>query len=273
MSDATILSAHFPLGRGGGSYHLETHPGDFAPRCILVGSPSRADEIGDMLTDSITFENARELRAYTGFYKGVRVTVCTTGMGGPSFAIALKEAVDAGARAFIRVGSCSALRREIPVGGLVIVRAAIRFDGPSNDWAMPEFPAASHYRVVAALEDAAIAAKASYCVGIEATTADFNEGQGRAVEGFLSESLRRRHEWVMHLAHCYSMEAATGCVWCDTHGGLPFAAVNAVFGNRATDAFQKGAGETLACQVGLDAICALDMGSLLASLPSHLRLR
>lgn len=205
----------------------------------------------------------RGLKSYTGTHKGKRVSVVTTSMGAPCTGIVTPEAYRCGGRIFIRVGSCSTLLKEPKPGDVIIVTGAVRLEGTSRNWAMVEYPALSHHRVVSALEDAGQRlARGHYFLGVEATTDCFNEGQARPnVDREIPEFQLARHRELIRLGvACYSMEAAALFVWCSTHvkrlGGLPAGVVNAVYGNRHTNAF-KVAGEELAAQIALDALIAL----------------
>src|SRR6185312_5899006 len=99
--------------------------------------------------------DARGLVSHTGKYRDIDISVTTSGMGGPSMGIVLPEAVQSGARIFIRVGSCGSLVRESKIGDVIIPTAAIRFDRTADDWAPPEYPALADWRVVSALHRAA----------------------------------------------------------------------------------------------------------------------
>ena len=181
--------------------------------------------------------------------------------GQVSFEIGLlPEAVQSGARIFIRVGSCGSLIRDSKVGDVIIPTAAIRFDRTAEDWAPPEYPAAADWRVVSALHRAAqTKAPGRFHTGVECTTGDFYTGQGRPnLFGVVPERMKARHEEVLRLgAACYSMEAADLFVWCVTEGGgLPAGAINAVFANRHTNEWGI-AGEELAAEIALDALVKL----------------
>lgn len=254
----TPKSATRPKATDNRTYHLHTRPGDLAPLCLLVGAPERAEMIAKMFFKKATLMgDHRGLKSYTGTYEKNLVSVVTTGMGTPSTGIVLPEAYESGARTFIRVGSCSTLLKDPKPGDVIIVSAAVRFDGASRNWAPIEYPAAAHYRVVSALEKAAdglVSKSGRFYVGVEATTDCFNQGQARPdLKGRVPERLRRQHKELIELGvACYSMEAAALFVWCGING-LPAGAINAVYGNRHTNKF-KVAGEELAAKIALKAL-------------------
>jgi uridine phosphorylase len=145
-------------------------------------------------------------------------------------------------------------------GDLIVVTAAIRHDGVSENWAPLAYPAVADWRVVDALHRAGQQlAPGRLHGGVECTTGDFYGGQGRpGLTGTVPPHLEARHREVLRLgAACYSMEAASLFVWCASEGGgLPCGAVNAIFANRVTNEWGT-AGEELAAQTALEALCLL----------------
>ncbi len=256
-----MIKADRPKGDGGREYHLHTQPGDIAPLCILVGSPQRAMMIGNQLFDNAKLVgDHRGLASYTGWAHGHEMSVVTTGMGGASLGTVLPEAARCGAKMFIRVGSCSSLLEDPAPGDVIIVSAAARLDGASLNWAPVWYPAVASHFVVTALERALMMEDKSrrFYTGVEASTDCFNEGQGRDCNGPIPSHLRVQHQELLRLgAACYSMEASTLFTWCATHnGGMPRGAINAVYGNRVTNAFEV-AGEELAARVAIRALADL----------------
>ncbi len=247
-----------PMADGGRQYHLETADGDLAERCLLVGSPERAEMIAVRLFDPESgrkFGDHRGLKSFTGTYRGTPMSVVTTGMGGASTGIVLPEAFRSGARTFIRVGTCAALQQRIAPGDSIICTGAVRLDGASENWAMIEYPAVADWRIVSALSEAARALGASHHLGIGATTTCFNEGQARPDDsGYIPPRLAAQHEELTRRGVLfYSMEEATVFVWCATHGGIPCGAVDAVIANRVTNEFRL-TGEEGAARIALEAL-------------------
>jgi uridine phosphorylase len=254
--------ADSPKADGDVSYHTHTGANDLAAMCLIVGPRGRADMIAEKyFKASKRFSNdARGLVSHTGKYRDIDISVTTSGMGGPSMGIVLPEAVQSGARIFIRVGSCGSLIRESKIGDVIIPTAAIRFDRTADDWAPPEYPAAADWRIVGALHRAAQAkAPARFHTGVECTTSDFYTGQGRPnLFGVVPPRMKARHEEVLRLGvACYSMETSDLFVWCSTEGGgLPAGAINAVFASRYANEWGT-AGEELAAEIALEALVDL----------------
>jgi uridine phosphorylase len=254
------IKANRPTAKGGRTYHLNTRPGSLSELCLLVGSPERATMIAkQLLTGARLVGNHRGLKSYTGEFKGVRMSVVTTGMGSASIGIVLPEAVTSGARIFIRVGSCGTLQAEPKVGDSVICTGAVRLDGASENWAPIQYPAVADYRVVAALVKAANNLGLPHHVGIGATTTCFNEGQARPdINDYIPPRLLALHEELTQRGVLfYSMEEATLFVWCTTHGKQFLAGdVNAIYANRVTNAFNV-IGDEQAALIALNALIIL----------------
>lgn len=106
--------------------HLEAKPGDLAPAVLLPGDPLRAQFIAETyLQDAVCHNRVRGMLGYTGTYKGARVSVQATGMGMPSASIYIHELLEGyGVRTLIRVGTCGAIRADLPVRDLVLAQTA-----------------------------------------------------------------------------------------------------------------------------------------------------
>lgn len=108
---------------------------------LLPGDPKRAEHVAQFLEQVEDFGMHREYRALRGWFKGVEVLVISTGMGGPSTAIAVEELNQIGVTNLIRIGSCGAMQSNIRVGDLVIVTAAVRDEGTSKAYITSSYPA------------------------------------------------------------------------------------------------------------------------------------
>ena len=82
------------------------------------------------------------------------MTVCSTGIGGPSASIAMEELHNLGADTFIRVGTCGGIDMEVLPGDVVVATGAIRFEHTSLEYAPIEFPAVPDFEIAAALKSA-----------------------------------------------------------------------------------------------------------------------
>ena len=136
-------------------YHIQVKKGEVGRYVILPGDPKRCALIAQYFDDPVLVADNREFITYTGTVDGVKVSVTSTGIGGPSAAIALEELVNCGADTFIRVGTCGGMQEEVMSGDLVIASGAIRMDGTSREYAPIEYPAVSDYGILTALDEAA----------------------------------------------------------------------------------------------------------------------
>ena len=139
----------------GREYHVGLKEGDIGKYVILPGDPKRCEKIAQYFENPVLVADRREYVTYTGYVDGEKVSVTSTGIGGPSAAIAMEELVKCGAEVFIRVGTCGGMQLDIKGGDLVIATGAIRAEGTSKEYAPIEFPAVADFRIVNALVDAA----------------------------------------------------------------------------------------------------------------------
>ncbi len=136
-------------------YHLRIKSGDVGRYVILPGDPKRVPLIAKYLDDAVFVQDSREFVTYTGYLDGEKVSVTSTGIGGPSAAIAIEELTRCGADTFIRMGTCGGIKLSVMGGDLVIATGAVRNEGTSREYAPIEFPAVADYDVVHALREAA----------------------------------------------------------------------------------------------------------------------
>lgn len=150
----------------GMQYHIGLRKGDVGKYVILPGDPKRCEKIAKHFDNAKFIADSREYVTYTGYLDGVKVSVTSTGIGGPSASIALEELVRVGADTFLRVGTCGGMQPEIMGGDLVIATGAIRMEGTSKEYAPIEFPAVANLDITNALVQAAKELKKKYHVGI-----------------------------------------------------------------------------------------------------------
>jgi uridine phosphorylase len=136
-------------------YHLQIHNGQVGKYVILPGDPKRCEKIAAYFEHPVLIADSREFVTYTGTLEGETVSVTSTGIGGPSAAIAMEELFKAGAHTFIRVGTCGGIDTEVQSGDLVIATGAVRAEGTSREYAPIEYPAVANLDVVCALREAA----------------------------------------------------------------------------------------------------------------------
>ncbi len=136
-------------------FHLNMVKGDVGRYCILPGDPGRCEKIAAYFDDPKKVMFNREFMTYTGTLLGEKVSVVSTGIGGPSASIAMEELIHLGADTFIRVGTCGGMALKVQSDDVVIATGAIRMEGTSKEYAPIEFPAVADFQVTAALVAAA----------------------------------------------------------------------------------------------------------------------
>ena len=114
-------------------YHINCAPGDVGRYCILPGDPGRCASIAALFDNPAFVSQNREYTIYTGTLLGEKVSVCSTGIGGPSAAIAMEELTAIGADTFIRVGTCGGIDLNVQSGDIVVATGAIRFEHTSRE--------------------------------------------------------------------------------------------------------------------------------------------
>ena len=143
----------------GKQFHLGINDGDVGRYVLLPGDPKRCAKIAQYFDNPVLVADEREYVTYTGTLLGEPVSVTSTGIGGPSAAIAIEELFDAGTDTFIRVGTCGGMQEHVKSGSVIVATGAVRSQGTSAEYAPMGFPAVASHEVVHALVGAANAAK------------------------------------------------------------------------------------------------------------------
>ena len=136
-------------------YHIQVAKGEVGRYVILPGDPKRCKKIAAYFENPVLVADSREFVTYTGTLDGVKVSVTSTGIGGPSASIAMEELIQCGADTFIRVGTCGGMALDVEGGDIVVATGAIRAEGTSKEYAPIEFPAVADLTVTNALVQAA----------------------------------------------------------------------------------------------------------------------
>lgn len=147
-------------------YHIDFDASHGAKYVILPGDPGRVEKIAALLDNPRFHHQNREYTAWLGELSGEKVLVMSTGMGGPSTAIAVEELYQTGVRTFIRVGTCGGMQTEIVGGDLVVATSAIRMEGTSREYVPIEFPAVANLDVTNALVQSARKLELNYHAGV-----------------------------------------------------------------------------------------------------------
>ena len=139
----------------GKAYHIQVAAGEIGRYVILPGDPKRCEKIAAYFEEPKLIADNREYVTYTGYLDGEKVSVTSTGIGGPSASIAMEELKRVGADTFIRVGTSGGMALDVKSGDLVVATGAIRMEGTSKEYAPIEYPAVPDLTVTNALVKAA----------------------------------------------------------------------------------------------------------------------
>lgn len=189
-------------------HHIQLKAGDVGRYVLLPGDPGRSEKIAQYFDNPHLVASNREYVTYTGTLLGEKVSVTSTGIGGPSTAIAVEELAMIGADTFIRVGTSGGMQPYQRPGTLALVTGAIRDEGTTLHYMPPEFPAVADIEVVCALREAAVKLGKSFELGISHSKDSFY-GQHSPGRMPVSERLLERWKaWRMGGAICSEMEAS-----------------------------------------------------------------
>lgn len=150
----------------GKQYHTGVGPDDIGKYVILPGDPKRCKKIAEHFESARLVADVREFTTYTGTLEGVKVSVTSTGIGGPSASIAIEELSKCGAHTFLRTGTCGGMQKEVLSGDIVIATGAVRMEGTSREFAPIEYPAVPDINCVNALIRAAKDKNIPYHAGV-----------------------------------------------------------------------------------------------------------
>ncbi len=153
--------------------HIGLRPNEIGRYVFLPGSPERTEKIAAHFEDPKEIAYNREYRTWTGTLLGVPIAVTSTGIGGPSTAIAVEELFQCGADTMLRVGSCASTSPKVHAGDIVIPNGAVRMEGVGKHYLPVEFPAVPDFQMVKEIEAAATEIGYPYDVGVTITKASF----------------------------------------------------------------------------------------------------
>ncbi|SFB68593.1 uridine phosphorylase [Halobiforma haloterrestris] len=177
--------------------HLLVEEGDLNDVALIPGDPGRVDRIADHCDESETIARNREYKVVNATYEGRELTICSTGIGCPSAAIAIEEMANVGVETFIRVGTTGALQSEIEIGDMIVATGAAKNEGTTKRYEAVEYPAVPDYEVLSALVDSA-----------EANDEDVHVGPIASDDAYYAETDEHVHDWEAAGLLAVEMEAA-----------------------------------------------------------------
>jgi uridine phosphorylase len=208
--------------------HLLVESGDVYDIALIPGDPGRVDRIASHCEDSETVAQNREYKLVNATYEGVPLTICSTGIGCPSAAIAVEELSRVGVETFVRVGTTGALQADIEIGDMVVATGAAKNEGTSKRYEDVEYPAVPDYDVLSALVDSA-----------EANDEEVHVGPIASDDAYYAETDEYVEDWEAAGILSVEMEAATVFTLA-RRKGLRAGAICTVDGNLVAGT-QKGA--------------------------------
>ncbi|UPV75108.1 nucleoside phosphorylase [Halorussus limi] len=207
--------------------HLLVEEGDLNDIALIPGDPGRVDRIANLCDDSEVVAENREYKVVNATYEGTDLTICSTGIGCPSAAIAVEELHEVGVETVIRVGTTGALQEGIEIGDMIVATGAAKNEGTSKRYESVEYPAVPDYGVLSALVDSA-----------EANDEDVHVGPIASDDAFYAETDEYVEEW--EAANILSVEMEAAAVFSLTRRrGMRAGAICTVDGN-LVEGTQKG---------------------------------
>ena len=199
-------------------FHIQCVEGDVGKYVILPGDPGRCEAIARHFDNPVHIGMNREYNIWTGTLLGEKVSVCSTGIGGPSAAIAMEELVKIGADTFLRTGTCGGIHLDVKPGDIVVATGAVRYEHTSLEYAPIEYPAVADFELTAALKQASEALGFDTHTGIVQCKDSFY-GQHDPDASPVSYQLKQqRSAWLKGGCLASEMESATLYITAATLG-------------------------------------------------------
>ena len=207
--------------------HLLVEPGELNEIALLPGDPGRVDRIADHCEESEVVAQNREYKLVNARYEGEELTICSTGIGSPSAAIAVEELAAVGVETFLRVGTTGALQSGIEIGDMIVATGAAKDEGTTDRYEDTAVPAVPEYNTLSALVEAA-----------ESRGEDVHVGPVATDDAFYAETEAYVDEWEAAGLLAVEMEAAA-IFSLARRKGLAAGAICTVDGN-LVEGTQKG---------------------------------
>ena len=209
----------------GKQMHIALQKGDVGRYVIVPGDPGRCEKIAKYFDDAHFVASNREVTTWTGTLLGEKVSVCSTGIGGPSTAIAIEELVECGADTFIRLGTSGGIDLSVQGGDVVVATGSVRQEGTSREYMPLEYPAVPDFDVTLALRDGIRAAGLKVHTGVVQAKDSFY-GQHRPAVMPIAPKLEYQWDaWKKGGVLCSEMESAalfTVCNYLRVRSGAAF---------------------------------------------------
>ena len=186
--------------------HVNLAKGEVGRYAIIPGDPDRCELIAAHLDNPRLVTRKREFTTWEGTLEGEKVTVTSTGIGGPSTAICVEALHKCGADTFIRVGTCASTCADVQCGDIVVASGSVRMDGTSLHYLPLEYPAVPSYQLLKRLEESSNALGYHTVVGVSITKDSFYTQTEPETKPVSDELISRWRSYVRGGAVCTSME-------------------------------------------------------------------
>lgn len=162
------------------SLYMKVDKESISKYVLFSGDPFRVNRLIKYLDNPVHVAFAREFNTYTGYYKGVKVTITSTGIGGPSAAIAMEEMYNNGMEVAVRMGTVMGLQEHL-LGKFIIPKEALRHEGTTKTYVDDDFKATASRELLEAMNEAVLDR------GME-----FDNGLNCTLDGFYSQMKESR---------------------------------------------------------------------------------
>jgi len=139
---------------------------------LFSGDPFRVERLIKYLDNPKHIAFAREFNTYTGTYQGIEITITSTGIGGPSAAIAMEEMYNAGMEVAVRMGTVMGLQPDL-LGKFIIPKKALRHEGTSFTYVDDSLEAEASPILVECMNQAVLNKGMEYDNGLNCTLDGF----------------------------------------------------------------------------------------------------
>lgn len=167
--------------------HIRCSSKDVSNYAVLPGDPARVERVGRFLEKCQEIAYNREFKTVSGYYRGIKILVTSTGIGGPSTGIAVEELHNIGVKTLIRIGSCGALQKGIHLGDLIIATGAVRNEGTSDTYIERGYPAVPNIEVLTHILAAAKRLDYTYHCGVIRSHDSFYTDAETVIDYYWSE--------------------------------------------------------------------------------------
>ena len=275
----SLEASELILNPDGSIYHLNLHPDDLAGTVILVGDPDRVPRVSRFFDRIEIDKSKREFVTHTGWYKGNRISVVSTGIGTDNIDIVLNE-LDALVNIdfqdkqvlkehtrlkLIRVGTSGAIQPDISLDSWVLSELALGLDGLLHFYDSGHVQLADlqfafmEYSNWSVLKPAPYAVSADATLfkqlysertlrGFTATNSGFYAPQGRALRLELEDAdmLKALASFTYKDIHITNMEMETAAIFgLSALLGHSAASISCILANRATGMFSSDPGASV----------------------------